>query len=315
MKKNVRILVIGDNTVGKSSLICLFISRIFTEVPYVMSDTAFSSYYHSDVTITLMDSSNHPADVNVLEQKIRLADCIIALYDVNKHETLLKLDSYFLPEIQRLKRNQTNDSKQFVILCGAKTDKSSSVSSTRKNEGLLQSIMQNYPFVISRHHRYTATAKDTNEINSIFYHAETSVLFPIHHVYNTVTRTFTEKTMLCFYRVFRIFDCDNDGLLNDDEFKRMQHYCFISSGTKYDYEDDQDDENGLIAQDVIAIKQHIRLNNQYNASECIQNEGIFILVYFFILVYSFLFNSNFDIHMQLQSRDISRFYGCDIDFY
>lgn len=273
MKKNIRVLVIGDNNVGKTSLISLFISRYFTEVPRVMCDTTLRSNYHSDVTVTLMDSSNDPADEKVLEQKIVLADCIIALYDVNKHETLLKLDIYFLKKIQRLKGG--NIGNRFVILCGSKTDLSLSISNKERNEKLLHGIMQNYPFIISYSHQYTATAKDDiNDVNHIFYDAETSILFPVHHMYDLAERSFTPKTILCFYRVFRVFDCDFNGVLDEDEFKRMQHYCFISSTSKYDSDDNEEDENGLISQDFNAIKRQILLNDQYNASECIQNEGI-----------------------------------------
>lgn len=42
----------------------------------------------SGVVVTIMDSSTEPMDREPLKQKMKLADCIICLYDVSRLETL-----------------------------------------------------------------------------------------------------------------------------------------------------------------------------------------------------------------------------------
>jgi Ras family protein T1 len=89
MKDHVRILLIGDSGVGKSSLISSYVSRHFPEeVPAVMTDAIIPpDTTANNVCVTIMDSSARPGDREVLKHKIRAADSVIALYDVTRPET------------------------------------------------------------------------------------------------------------------------------------------------------------------------------------------------------------------------------------
>jgi GTPase SAR1 family protein len=60
MKDHVKILLLGDDGVGKSSLISTYVSRHFPEeVPNLMTDTVITADKTADdVIVTIMDSSS-----------------------------------------------------------------------------------------------------------------------------------------------------------------------------------------------------------------------------------------------------------------
>jgi Ras family protein T1 len=90
MKDHVRLLLVGETDVGKSSLLSAFVSRHFPEeVPPIVADVTLPPQnVASGVIVTIMDSSAKPIDREPLKQKMKLADCVICLYDVTRLETL-----------------------------------------------------------------------------------------------------------------------------------------------------------------------------------------------------------------------------------
>ena len=106
----IRILIIGDSGVGKSSLISSFVSRHFPEeVPSVMIDSIIpSDTTANNINVTIMDSSARAGDREVLKQKLRAADSVLALYDASRHETLENLSHEWLPLIRDVCSSSNN---------------------------------------------------------------------------------------------------------------------------------------------------------------------------------------------------------------
>ncbi|CAM9742603.1 unnamed protein product, partial [Phaeothamnion confervicola] len=101
MKSHVRILVCGDEKVGKSSLISALVSQHFSRrVPPVMTDVNIPPDESDDgVSTTICDSSADPKHRAELLQKICEADAIVLLWDVERPDTYSHLGSFWLPLI------------------------------------------------------------------------------------------------------------------------------------------------------------------------------------------------------------------------
>ncbi|CAM9711968.1 unnamed protein product, partial [Hapterophycus canaliculatus] len=102
MRDHVRILVCGDDGVGKSTFIGTLIARNFAhEVPAVMSDVHIPPEENEDeVFCTITDSSALPRDRQQLVEKMRSAESVLVLYDAQRPETLAHLDTFWLPLIE-----------------------------------------------------------------------------------------------------------------------------------------------------------------------------------------------------------------------
>src|ERR1700740_609714 len=142
MKDNVKLLLIGDEGVGKSSLISSYISRHFpSEVPFVMTDAIIPPEITSnDVGVTVMDSSSRVADLEVLKQKLLVADSIIALYDVTRDETFDNLSQIWFPLLNEVYGEGHNKP---VLVVGTKTD----LITEDNHMERLRALLERYPFV------------------------------------------------------------------------------------------------------------------------------------------------------------------------
>lgn len=218
MKDHVKILLVGDSQVGKSSLLSSFVSRHFPqEVPPVLADAVIPpETTANNVCVTIMDSSAKQSDRETLRQKISIADSIIALYDVTRTETLDNLSKVWLPMI----RDSANGGEvKPVVIVGTKMDLLVEEEDIEK----LHYILTNFPFALICWHCSAAKLQD---VDQVFYYGEIIVTCPLSPMYDIIATEFTPACRKAFLRIFRIFDRDNDNLLSDQEVCQCQYSCF-----------------------------------------------------------------------------------------
>lgn len=236
----IRILIIGDSGVGKSSLISSFVSRHFPEeVPSVMIDSIIpSDTTANNINVTIMDSSARASDREVLKQKLRAADSVIALYDSSRHETLENLSHEWLPLIRDvcssssnnlthnhdLEKGSNNSEGKPVVIVGTKIDLLGDAEENRAQEEseILRSILRKFPFVLAC---CRASSKLLN-VDSVFYYGELVVTFPLRPLFDVSLSEFTTSCKRALLRIFRVYDFDRDGLLSDHELCTLQQSCF-----------------------------------------------------------------------------------------
>lgn len=229
MIDRIKILIVGDEGVGKSSLISSYISQHFSqEVPQVMTDAIIpSEMTANDVCVTLMDSSSRINDRDVLHSKIIAADSIIVTYDITRLETFDNMTSFWLPLITSLstQQAQVNQNKKMnnvvkpVIVVGTKTD----LLEDEPDISLLNHLLLDFPCVMSC---WSCSAVNIQNLDQIFYLAESLVIYPLYPIFDVIEEEFTPLARCAFQRVFRIFDEDRDNLLCDKEFMNLQLQCF-----------------------------------------------------------------------------------------
>ena len=225
MKEQIKILLIGDSGCGKSSVISSYISKYFpNEVPSVLVDAIIPPDNTADnVSVTIMDSSALQEDREVLLQKIRMADSIICLFDVTKPGTIDSLEDIWLPTIGEICGSLAIG--KAVIVVGNKTDLISVLDEPTQLESekvRMNKILKNYPFVVAC---YRCSAK-LIDVDQMFYESELAVTFPIGPLFDTTRSEFTTPCKIAFNRIFRCFDSNQDGLLDDIELNNLQQQSF-----------------------------------------------------------------------------------------
>ena len=255
MKDHVKILLVGDEGVGKSSLISAYISQHFPqEVPPVMTDAIIPPETTAhDVCVTIMDSSSIQGDREVLRHKIAAVDSIIALYDVTRPETFDSLSTFWLPYIKETSADQYKP----VIVVGTKTDLLMEEQDTQQ----LNSLLLAFPFVMNC---VNCSAVNIQNLDTVFFLAELFVNYPLSFILDVTEEEFTPAARRAFLRIFRIFDLDGDNLLCDAELSDTQLRCF---------------DDLINTDELLALKRHISAKVPNGVQDnCVTFEGFVGLI-------------------------------------
>jgi len=179
----------------------------------------------------------------------RICDAIVLAYDVNRKETFERCAEHWLPLIARCCGPEVP-----VILAGNKIDLQDSAlslspfSSLHAPDAIRHSPSSAHPAapasqfetshrsrilaLMARHRSIQATltcsAATLLGIHEVFFMAQNVVLFPIAPLYNLEECRLRPECVRALCRVFRIFDVDHDGLIDDRELNDFHVGCFGS---------------------------------------------------------------------------------------
>eukprot|EP00126_Sphaerothecum_destruens_P008364 Sdes_comp20184_c0_seq1m13447 len=222
MIKEVRILLLGDPQVGKSSLITSLIREQFSEVvpPVVPEVTIPPEVSPEQVTTYIVDSSSDAADKQTLEDEIRLASVICIVFAVDKAETFSRISSHWIPYIRKLLGSNVVP----IILVGNKIDLRPPIT-TDAQARIYQPVMQKFKEIETC---VETSAKTLTNISEVFYYSQKSVSHPTAPLYDPSLRELKPPCVEALKRIFRLSDKDKDYVLNDDELYAFQAKCFNS---------------------------------------------------------------------------------------
>ncbi|XP_044596370.1 mitochondrial Rho GTPase isoform X2 [Cotesia glomerata] len=215
-RRNVRILLIGDQGVGKTSLILSLVSEEYAEdVPKKAEEiTIPADVTPEQVPTHIVDYSATEQTDDQLKEEIQKAHVICVVYAVDDDDTLDRVANYWLPLI----RKYSSSNRCPVVLVGNKID-----LVDYSNIEAYHAIMKKFSEVESC---IECSAKTLQNISEMFYYAQKAVLHPTTPLYNDSTQELTEECKVALQRIFKIYDFDNDGLLNDMELNAFQQSCF-----------------------------------------------------------------------------------------
>uniref|UniRef100_A0A7N6A8M4 Mitochondrial Rho GTPase n=1 Tax=Anabas testudineus TaxID=64144 RepID=A0A7N6A8M4_ANATE len=198
MRKDVRILLVGEPKVGKTSLIMSLVSEEFPdEVPLRAEE----------ITI--------PADVTPERVPTHIANVICIVYSVNNKKSIEKVTSHWIPLIND---RTDKDSRVPLILVGNKSD----LVEHSSMETILP-IMNQFQDIETC---VECSAKNLKNISELFYYAQKAVLHPTGPLYCPEEKELKSSCIKALTRIFKVSDLDNDGILNDNELNFFQRTCF-----------------------------------------------------------------------------------------
>ncbi|XP_069050748.1 mitochondrial Rho GTPase 1-A isoform X1 [Lepisosteus oculatus] len=217
MRKDVRILLVGEPKVGKTSLIMSLVSEEFPdEVPLRAEEITIPADVTPErVPTHIVDYSEAEQTDEQLYQEISKANVICIVYSVNNKNSIEKVTSRWIPLIND---RTDKDSRVPLILVGNKSD----LVEHSSMETILP-IMNQYTEIETC---VECSAKNLKNISELFYYAQKAVLHPTGPLYCPEEKEMKPACIKALTRIFKVTDLDNDGILNDTELNFFQRTCF-----------------------------------------------------------------------------------------
>ncbi|KAG7272815.1 hypothetical protein CRUP_025795, partial [Coryphaenoides rupestris] len=217
MKRDVRILLLGEPKVGKTSLIMSLVGEEFPdEVPLRAEEiTIPADVTPEKVPTHIVDYSETEQTDEVLAAEVIKANVVCVVYDVTKEETIEKIKTKWIPLVNG---NAEKGNKVPIILVGNKSD----LRPGSSMETILP-IMNQFSEIETC---VECSAKNLKNISELFYYAQKAVLHPTAPLYDPEDKQLKSQCVRALSRIFYISDRDNDRILSDAELNRFQKACF-----------------------------------------------------------------------------------------
>lgn len=243
----IRVVVCGDEGVGKSSLITslvkdVFVPNIQATLPPITIPSEYSTSPDIPYTTVLVDASSLIQDRQQLQKEIRRATVIWLVY--SDHYTCERISLFWLPFFRSMGVNLP------IVLSANKCDLitrggsgtvfshssgpspspspspgpspgpgSNSYSMTEEMVPILKEFKEIESCI-------RCSAKLHYNVNQAFYLCQRAVTHPIAPLYDSKEGNLKPAAVNALERVFYLSDLDQDGYLNDDEFMNLQVKCF-----------------------------------------------------------------------------------------
>ncbi|XP_017968700.1 mitochondrial Rho GTPase isoform X2 [Drosophila navojoa] len=228
-RKNVRILLVGDAGVGKTSLILSLVSEEYPEEvpPRAEEITIPANVTPEQVPTNIVDFSSVEQSDEALAAEINKAHVVCIVYAVDDDDSLDRITSHWLPLVRSTCSSSSSSTntdgepdvaRKPIVLVGNKIDliEYSTIDS-------VLAIMEDYPEIESC---VECSAKTLHNISEMFYYAQKAVLHPTSPLYIMEEQNLTPACKKSLVRIFKICDIDSDNLLNDYELNLFQRRCF-----------------------------------------------------------------------------------------
>ncbi|KAG4305488.1 hypothetical protein PORY_001044 [Pneumocystis oryctolagi] len=219
---DIRIVVVGDDHVGKSSLITSLVKETFVSN---IQKIRFIPDMYSNTNTIIVDTSSDPADRPILIKELRKANVICLVYSDSYSEERISL--FWLPFFRSLGVNLP------VVLCANKCDNLEADGLQIIEEEMLP-IMKEFKEVESC---IRSSGKSHYNVNEVFYLCQRAVTHPIAPLFNAKEQELKPAAVTALKRIFFLSDKDHDGILNDIELDLLQRRCFEKPMTLSDFDD------------------------------------------------------------------------------
>ncbi|XP_036134765.1 mitochondrial Rho GTPase 2 isoform X1 [Molossus molossus] len=217
MKRDVRILLLGEAQVGKTSLIMSLVGEEFPEEvpPRAEEITIPADVTPEKVPTHIVDSSEAEQTVEELQDEIHKANVVCVVYDVSEEATIEKIRTKWIPLVNG---GTEKGPRVPIILVGNKSD----LRPGSSMEAVLP-IMSQFPEIETC---VECSAKNLRNISELFYYAQKAVLHPTAPLYDPETKQLKPECTQALTRIFRLSDQDLDQALSDEELNAFQKSCF-----------------------------------------------------------------------------------------
>ncbi|XP_058290185.1 mitochondrial Rho GTPase 2 isoform X2 [Hylobates moloch] len=216
MRRDVRILLLGEAQVGKTSLILSLVGEEFPEEvpPRAEEITIPADVTPEKVPTHIVDYSAEQTDEE-LRQEIHKANVVCVVYDVSEEATIEKIRTKWIPLVNG---GSMRGPRVPIILVGNKSD----LRPGSSMEAVLP-IMSQFPEIETC---VECSAKNLRNISELFYYAQKAVLHPTAPLYDPEAKRLRPACAQALTRIFRLSDQDLDQALSDEELNAFQKSCF-----------------------------------------------------------------------------------------
>ncbi|KAG8826742.1 ERMES complex Ca(2+)-binding regulatory GTPase gem1 [Serendipita sp. 401] len=248
MRRDVRIVLVGDDGVGKSTIITSLIKESFiSNVQHIVPEVTIPpEVTPENVTTSIVDTGCKPDDRPHLESEARKAHVICIVYAIDNPHSFSRIPTYWLPYFRGLGVNVP------VILVGNKIDLRTSHPHSHKHHGahthhphpyhpssnpnrlsLTNQSLEDEIAPIMAEFKEVETCVESSaklplNISEVFYFAQKAVLHPTAPLYDSREHALKPACEAALRRIFKLCDVDKNGILDDAELNEFQRKCFDS---------------------------------------------------------------------------------------
>eukprot|EP01025_Chloroclados_australasicus_P022079 TRINITY_DN22948_c0_g3_i7.p1 TRINITY_DN22948_c0_g3~~TRINITY_DN22948_c0_g3_i7.p1 ORF type:complete len:685 (-),score=69.15 TRINITY_DN22948_c0_g3_i7:506-2560(-) len=214
-----KVVVVGDQGVGKTSLITAAATEVFPRSPPpVLPPTRLPADTTPErIPIEVVDTSSKPEYRQELELAVINADVVVICYALDQALSLQNVQFHWLPEIKRLTLNKP------VVLVGCQMD-----SGQRTNveiQQVIEPIIKKFTFVEAV---LECSAQKLQYVKDVFHFALKALIYPISPLYDSQQENLKPLCVKALKRIFQMLDLDQDNALNDAELNMFQVRCFAA---------------------------------------------------------------------------------------
>ncbi|KAI5778169.1 EF hand associated-domain-containing protein [Geopyxis carbonaria] len=206
MSDAVRVVVCGDEGVGKTSLITCFVKDNFRmqKLQPTLPPLAVAG-------MEIVDTSALPQERKALSKEVRRGNVICLVY--SDHYSYERVSLFWLPLFRSLGVNLP------VVLCANKSDLYPDVEAEKE----MLPIMLEFKEIDTC---IRASAKELRNINELFYLCQRAVTHPVAPLFDAKEQNLKPAAVAALRRIFFLCDRDQDGVMNDFEMQEFQKKCF-----------------------------------------------------------------------------------------
>ncbi|CAK5269906.1 unnamed protein product [Mycena citricolor] len=219
MRRDVRVLLVGDEGVGKSTLVTTLIKESYVaHVQHIVPEVTIPpEVTPENVTTYIVDSGAGPQDRPHLESEIRKAHVICVVYSIDNANSFDRIPTFWLPHFRQLGVNVP------VILVGNKIDLR---GDDPANETLAEEILPIMNEFKEVETCIECSAKQPVNVSEVFYFAQKAVLHPTAPLYDSRDHVLKPACVSALQRIFKLCDLNKDGILDAAELNDFQRKCF-----------------------------------------------------------------------------------------
>ncbi|KAH8104714.1 mitochondrial Rho 1 [Cristinia sonorae] len=219
MRRDVRILLVGDEGVGKSTIVTSLIKESFVpHVQHIVPEVTIPpEVTPENVTTYIVDSGNSDSDRSHLESEIRKAHVICVVYAIDDPNSFSRIPAHWLPYFRQLGVNVP------VILVGNKIDLRGGEVTNEALEDEIIPIMNEFKEVETC---VECSAQANLNVSEVFYFAQKAVLHPTAPLYDSRDHVLKRDCVAALRRIFKLCDVNKDGVLDAQELNEFQSKCF-----------------------------------------------------------------------------------------
>ncbi|KAJ2551462.1 ERMES complex Ca(2+)-binding regulatory GTPase gem1 [Coemansia sp. RSA 1933] len=221
MRADIRIVLVGDGGVGKSTLVTALIKETFVvNVQAVVPEVTIPPEVTPEkVTTHIIDTSSTGAQHEAMETELRKANVVCIVYAVDDRSSFRRIHEHWLPLLRMQGINLP------VILVGNKVD----MRDDDAGNGV--TVLEDEVVPIMNEYReieicVECSAKALLNVSELFYFAQKAVLHPTRPLYDAREHVMKPRCTEALVRIFRLCDSDGDGELSDVELNEFQRKCF-----------------------------------------------------------------------------------------
>ena len=210
--------MVGDDGVGKSSIITSFTRNIFIAgkiQPVLPQITVPPTTGLDNVTTIIVDTSALPHERNNLKKEVRKSNVLLLVYSDNYSYERVAL--FWMPHFRSLGVNIP------VVLCANKSDLAKNGSTPQVVEDEMLPVMAEFKEIDSC---IRTSAREHKNINEAFFLCQKAVTHPVAPLFDSKELALKPAAISALRRIFYLCDKDQDGIMNDDEIQSFQSKVF-----------------------------------------------------------------------------------------